>query len=190
MIEDQTTHPEAKAFEGEQALGRRDSPRRRGRPAVGRHVQRRDVIGLKKKDADINTGQRGTGTKLIMVAERRGVPLGVRSSLPSLAKVRLIESTLELVDLPLSGPRSPRTKPRRPIDKAIDSNVLRLRLKTHGVELLCPHYSNRKRPLLEHGRCLHRYRLHWTIETFIVWLGNFHRMSFGMSASPMCSWPS
>jgi hypothetical protein len=68
-------------------------------------------------------------------------------------------------------------KPRRLIyDKAADSDALRLRLKKRGIELICPHRSNRKRPMLQDGRSLRRYRRRWTIERTVAWLGNFRRL--------------
>lgn len=144
---------------------------------MGRDVQRRDVLARKKRGADIGKTKRGKGTKLMVVADGRGVPLGVRIAPASPAEVTLIESTLEQVAVPRSGPGRPRTKPRRLIyDKAADSDALRLRLKKRGIELICPHRSNRKRPTLQDGRSLRRYRRRWTIERTVAWLGNFRRL--------------
>jgi transposase len=104
-------------------------------------------------------------------ADGRGVPLGVRIA-P--AEVNLIESTLEQVAGPRSGPDRPRTKPRRLMyDKAADSDALLPRLKKSGIELICPHPSNRKRTALQDGRSLRRYRRRWTIESTAAWLGTF-----------------
>ena len=130
-----------------------------------------------KRSAGIGKTKRGKGTKLMVVADGRGVPLGVRIALAAPAEVTLIESTLEQVAVPRSGPGRPRAKPRRLIyDKAADSNALRLRLKKRGIEPICPHRSNRKRPVLQDGRSLRRYRRRWTIETKVAWLGNFRRL--------------
>lgn len=60
--------------------------------------------------------------------------------------------------------------------KAADSDGLRLRLKKRGIELICPHRSNRKRPSLQDGRSPGRYRRRWTIERTVAWLGNFRRL--------------
>jgi transposase len=141
---------------------------RRSATACSRQQQRGDDIGKTK---------RGKGTKLMMVADGRGVPMGVRIAPASPAEVTLIESTLEQVAVPRSGPGRPRTKPRRLIyDKAADSDALRLRLKKYGIELICPHRSNRKRPSLQDGRSLRRYRRRWTIERTVAWLENFRRL--------------
>jgi transposase len=151
--------------------------RRERHPVVGRDVQRRDVLARKKRGADIGTTKRGEGTKLMVVADGRGIPLGVRIAPSSPAEVTFIESTLEQVAVPRSNPGRPRTKLRRLIyDTAADSDALRLRLKNRGIELICAHQSNRTRPVLQDGRSLRRYHRRWTIERTVAWLGNFLRL--------------
>ena len=44
------------------------------------------------------------------------------------------------------------------------------------IEFICPHRSNRKRPVLKDGRSLRRYRGRWTIKRTVAWLGNFRRL--------------
>lgn len=76
-----------------------------------------------------------------------------------------------------SGSAYPRTKSRRlNSNKAADVDALRLRLKKRGVELMCTHQSNRKRPVLQDGRSLRLYRRRRTIERIVAWLGNFRRL--------------
>lgn len=139
----------------------------------------------------INKAKRGQGKKLVVVADGRSVPLRVRIAPASPAEVTLIESTLERVAVPRSGPGRPRTKPRRlTYDKAADGNALGLRLKTPEIELIRPHPSSRKRPLLENGRSLPRYSCHWAIDRFMTWLGNFRRRFVRHERNPICCWPS
>lgn len=91
----------------------------------------------------------------------------VHSASPN--EVTLIESLLDS--------RVPRRKPRRLVyDKAADSDPLRLRLRRHGIELVCPHRSNRNRPPLQDGRSLRRFRHRWKIERANAWLQNFRRL--------------
>lgn len=62
-------------------------------------------------------------------------------------------------------------------DKAYDSDPLDERLKKdHGVELIAPHRSNRKRPKTQDGRKLRRYRRRWRVERLFAWLHNFRRL--------------
>lgn len=89
----------------------------------------------------------------------------------------LIESTLENVSVPRQGRGRPRKSPDRLIyDRAADSDPLRKRLKRRGIELICPHRSNRSKPPTQDGRKLRRYRRRWKVERTFAWLGNFRRL--------------
>jgi transposase len=84
---------------------------------------------------------------------------------------------LSRICVPRRGRGRPRSKPRRLIyDRAADSDPLRKRLKKRGIDLICPHRSNRTKPPLQDGRKLRRYRRRWKIERTISWLGNFRRL--------------
>ena len=88
----------------------------------------------------------------------------------------LIESTLERVSVPRRRGR-PRKKPTRLIyDRAADSDPLRKRLKRRGIELICPHKSNRRKPPTQDGRKLRRYKRRWKMERSIAWVANFRRL--------------
>ena len=112
-----------------------------------------------------------------MVADGRGVPLGIQLASATPHEVTLIEKTLKQVSVPRRGPGRPRQNPRRLIyDRAADSDALRQRLKRRGIELICPHRKNRSQPKLQDGRSLRRYRHRWKIERTIAWLGNYRRL--------------
>ena len=61
-------------------------------------------------------------------------------------------------------------------DKAADSDMLRDSLADQGVELVCPHRSNRVRPARQDGRALRRYRRRYIVERAFAWLDNFRRL--------------
>jgi transposase len=61
-------------------------------------------------------------------------------------------------------------------DKAYDSDRLRLTMEERGIDLIVPHRKNRKRPKIQDGRKLRRYRRRWKIERLIAWLGNWRRL--------------
>lgn len=144
---------------------------------VGRDVRRRNLRSGKKRGPDVGKTKRGKGTKLLVVADGRGVPLGVQLASASPHEVTLVESTLEQVAVPRSGRGRPKKKPRRLVyDRAADSDPLRERLKRRGIELICPHRENRRKPKLQDGRPLRRYRKRWKIERTIAWLGNYRRL--------------
>ena len=62
-------------------------------------------------------------------------------------------------------------------DRAYDSDPLDDRLREErGIELICPHKSNRSRPKTQDGRALRRYRRRWKVERLFAWLQNFRRL--------------
>ena len=113
--------------------------------------------------------KRGKGTKWMVVVDGQGLPLGSQLAAASPAEVTLAEATLEAIQA--------ETYPARLIgDKAYDSDPLRDDLEELGVELICPHRKNRKKPKRQDGRSLRRYRKRWKVERTIAWLGNFRRL--------------
>jgi len=81
---------------------------------------------------------------------------------------RLVESTV--VDLPEYSLLI--------YDKAADSDALRDRLAERGIELICPHRSNRKKPKRQDGRKLRRAKnSRWRIERTNSWLHNYGRFT-------------
>lgn len=113
----------------------------------------------------------------MVVVDGQGVPLGNHLNSASPAEVKLVERTLAQVGVPRAGRGRPRSKPERLIaDRAYDSDPLRRRLKQRGIQLICPHRSNRRKPATQDGRALRRYRRRWKIERTFAWLGNFRRL--------------
>ena len=113
----------------------------------------------------------------MVVADGKGVPLGIQLTSASPHEVTLIESTLNQIAVPRPGRGRPRKNPIRLIyDRAADSDPLRARLKRRGIELICPHRYNRTKPKRQDGRALRRYRRRWKIERAIAWIGNFRRL--------------
>ena len=106
----------------------------------------------------------------MVLVDGRGLPLAAEIASASPHEVTLIEPLLQQRILP--------TKPRRLIyDLAADSDPLRTRLAKRGIELVCPHRENRKKPPTQDGRKLRRYRRRWKIERSIGWLQNFRRLA-------------
>lgn len=130
---------------------------------------RRYVFLGEKKGLCVGKTKRGKGTKIMVLVEGHGLPLGVEIASASPHEVTLIEPLLEK--------RILRNKPRRLIyDLAADSDPLRARLAKRGIELVCPHRENRVKPATQDGRKLRRYRKRWKIERSIGWLQNFRRL--------------
>jgi transposase len=144
---------------------------------LGRNLCRWHVFPGKKGGACVGKTKRGKGTKLMVVADGKGVPLGVQLASASPHEVTLIEPTLERIAVPRKGRGRPRKNPKRLIyDKAADSDALRDRLQRRGMELICPHRKNRRKPKRQDGRKLRRYKRRWKIERSIAWIANFRRL--------------
>jgi len=138
----------------------------------GRHLLQREKRGPK-----VGKTKRGKGSKLMVLVDGRGTPLGVHLDSASPAEVKLAEITLETVSVGTLGPGRPRTRPDRIVaDKAYDSDPLRERLGKRGIELISPHRENRKKPATQDGRPLRRYSRRWIVERTNAWLQNFRRL--------------
>lgn len=113
----------------------------------------------------------------MVVVDGQGVPLGNHLDRASPAEVTLVAQTLAQVRVPRSGRGRPRSKPKRLIaDLGYDSDPLRRQLQARGIELICPHRKNRRRPPTQDGRKLRRLRRRWKVERTFAWLGNFRRL--------------
>ena len=144
-----------------------------------------DVHPGQKRGSRIGKTKRGKGTKLVVVADGEGVPLGLRVESASPHECTLIEATLDNVSVPRRDRRrSPRKVTRLIYDRAADSDPLRNRLAERGVELICPHRVNRIKPKLQDGRKLRRYRRRWKIERTFAWLQNYRRLAIRYERKP------
>ena len=121
--------------------------------------------------------KKGKGTKWMVVVSGEGLPVALHLDSASPAEVKLVEQTLDNSVVHATGSEDPPPTPKRLIcDKAYDSDGLRDRLKERGIELICPHRKNRKRPATQDGRKLRRYKRRWKVERAFAWLGNFRRL--------------
>jgi transposase len=154
----------------EQSLGTSVAQARSPRPhPLGRSIRRWDVLLGEKRGLCVGKTKRGKGTKTMVLADGRGLPLAAEIASASPHEVTLIEPLIERRLLP--------KKPRRLIyDLAGDSDPLRTRLAHRGIDLICPHRKNRKKPPTQDGRKLRRFGRRWKIERSIGWLQNFRRL--------------
>ena len=106
----------------------------------------------------------------MICSDGQGIPLAVMTETASRHEVKLVEPLLEKVTLQNRQPS------RLIYDKAADSDPLRTRLKERGIDLICPHKRNRKKPNTQDGRKLRRYKRRWKIERSIAWLHNYRRI--------------
>lgn len=103
------------------------------------------------------------------VADGSGIPLSVYTASASPHEVTLVEATLQT--------RHVHALPEHLIgDRAYDSDRLDAQLQKHGIEMIAPHRTNRRRQLTQDGRPLRRYHRRWHIERLFAWLQNFRRL--------------
>ena len=115
----------------------------------------------------------GKGSKIMLLTDGSGLPLAVEVHSASPAEVTLIE--------PLLDQQQVEGTPEHLIyDRAADSDPLRERLKARGIDLVCPHRKNRKKPPTQDGRKLRRYKRRYRIERTNSWLQNFKRLVIRM----------
>ena len=112
-----------------------------------------------KRGAAVGKTKRGKGTKLMVLADGEGAPLGVLVEAASPAEVKLLEPTLENFDqAELQG------QPERLIaDKGYDSNTVRELLVKREIEPIIPARKNNRIATHQDGRKLRRYKHRWII---------------------------
>jgi transposase len=142
-------------------------------------VFRRWVLRPGKKRGDgVGKTKRGKGTKWMVVVDGQGVPLACHLDSASPAEVKLLEPTLDGLEVqPTDEEEAPPQPGRLICDKAYDSDGLRERLLfERDIDLICPHRRNRTRVKLQDGRKLKRYKRRWKVERTFAWLSNFRRL--------------
>ncbi len=146
--------------------------------SLERVLHRRDVRPSKKGGACVGPTKRGKGTKLMVLADGAGTPLGVHVDSASPAEVRLVDKTLDTVSVARAHhPGHPRKNPDRLIgDRGFDSNAVRESLARRGIEPIIPCRSNNTVATHQDGRKLRRYKRRWKIERTNSWLFNFRRL--------------
>jgi len=143
--------------------------RQEGDAELARSLPRCELRARQRGGDGVGKTKRGKGTKWMVVVDGQGLPLGSKLAPASPAEVTLAEATLDAIEA--------EKQPERVIaDRAYDSDPLREALAERGLDLICPHRSNRTRPKTQDGRKLRRYRRRWIIERTFAWLGNFRRL--------------
>jgi transposase len=130
-----------------------------------------------KGGAKVGKTKKGKGTKLMVIADGRGIPLGIHIDSASPSEVKLVDQTLATVRISSGDRGRPGNRLERLIaDRGYDSDPLRKKLRERGIEPIIPHRENRKKPPTQDGRGLRRYARRWIIERTNAWLQNFRRL--------------
>ena len=132
-------------------------------------------VPVKRGGDAVGLTRRGKGTKLMVVVDGQGLPLGLLVASAQQAEVRLAEPALATVRVPRPRGR-PKTRPGTLVaDKGYDSMGFRRRLRSRGIRPCIPSRRGRR---LRPGRKpdLTGYRQRWRIERTFAWLGSFRRL--------------
>jgi len=145
---------------------------------LGRMLRGRDLHSGQKRGLCVGKTKRGKGTKLMVLADGSGTPIGVHLDSASPAEVKLLEKTLDTVSIPKAHHRGPpRKHPKRLIgDRGFDSNAARRMLVKRGIDPIIPRRRNNTVATHQDGRKLRRYKRRWKVERSIGWLYNFRRL--------------
>jgi len=108
----------------------------------------------------------------MLMVDGRGTPIGLHVESASPAEVKLLEATLDSLEIP-----DQEVQPERLIaDKAYDSNKARELIEDRGILPIIPARINNAKATHQDGRHLRRYRNRWIVERTNAWLQNFRRL--------------
>jgi transposase len=121
----------------------------------------------------------GKGSKIMLLTDGQGVPLGLLVDSAQAHEIRYAAQTLATLKVPQPHGRS-RTRPRELIaDKAYDSAAFRRRLQRRGIKVTIPYIERHIRKQPKRGRPIHvgvSFRQRWHIERSNAWMDNYRRL--------------
>lgn len=114
--------------------------------------------------------RKGKGTKLQVIVDAQGLPLGLSVAPASTGETAMVQGTLAFME--------PEVQPDKLIgDKGHDCDALDEALAALDIEMIAPHRSNRRPDTAtQDGRPLRRYQRRWIVERTIAWLGSHRRL--------------
>lgn len=158
---------------------------------MGADVSRRHLRSREKGGAAVGLTRKGKGTKVMLVTDGQGVPLGLKVASAQRAEIKLAELTLDTVRVPRPGGRGrPKCRPQMLVaDRGYDSWAFRENLRAWGIRPCIPERRGKK-PRPGPKTDLRPYRDRWHIERTFAWFGNFRRFWCGTNTTPTCLRPS
>ncbi len=116
----------------------------------------------------------------MLVADRGGLPIGLKLASANQHEVKLAVPTLQTVRVPRGGVGRPKQRPKELVaDKAYDSERFRRWLRSKNIKPTIPLYERRVRKRPKLGRPAKvglGYKERWKVERTFAWLGNFRRL--------------
>jgi transposase len=147
---------------------------------VGHSVTRRQLRARQKGGDGVGKTKRGKGTKVMLVADGNGLPIGFCLASASCHEVKLAVPALQTVRVARPTRGRPRQRPDELVaDKAYDSKRFRRWLCSKRIKPTIPSYERRARKQPKPGRPPKAgpgYAERWKVERTFAWLGNFRRL--------------
>jgi transposase len=142
-------------------------------------IPRRQFRPGEKGGTGVGKTKVGKGSKVMIVADGQGLPIGLHVDSAQPHESTLAATTLATVKVPRPRGR-PRTRPTELIaDRAYDSRVFRRYLRRRGIKPTIPTFARRPRQRPKRGRPIHtgpNYRHRWKIERCFGWMDNYRRL--------------
>jgi transposase len=134
----------------------------------------------KKGRLRVGKTKRGKGTKGMLVADRGGLPIGLKLASASQHEVKLAVPTLRTVRVPRGGVGRPKQRPKELVaDRAYDSKRFRRWLRSKNIKPTIPLHERRVRKRPKLGRPAKvglGYKERRKVERTFAWLGNLRRL--------------
>jgi hypothetical protein len=112
----------------------------------------RQLRAGEKGGSGVGNTKIGKGSKVMVVADGHGLPIGLHGASAQPHELQLAAATLATVRVPQKRGR-PRTRPKELVaDKAYDSYDFRQRLRRRGIKPAIPPFERRKRRRPKRGR--------------------------------------
>ncbi len=146
---------------------------------MGPSLSRRELCTRQKGGSGIGRTLAGKGSKLMVITDGNGLPLGLYLDDAQPHESQYAESTLATIRVPQRRGR-PRTRPHELIaDKAYDSQAFRRALRQRGIRPTIPTYERRRRRTPKRGRPRvlgAHYQNRWKVERCFAWVDNCRRL--------------
>ena len=127
----------------------------------------------KRGGNEIGLTRKGKGTKLMLMVDNGGIPIGALVASAQRAEINLAEATLATVRVSQDLGR-PRSRPKELVaDRGYDSQPFRLRRR--GIKPCIPERRGKK-PRPGRKADVSNYSHRWVVERTFAWLHNFRRL--------------
>lgn len=146
---------------------------------MGTSLPGREFCTRQKGGDAVGRTKVGKGSKVMVVVDGNGLPIGLHVASAQPHELTLAEATLQTICVPQKRGR-PKTRPKELVaDKAYDSAEFRHKLRRRGIKPAIPVFERRKRRKPRRGRPIRTtasYAQRWKVERCFGWMDNCRRL--------------